>query len=86
MPPIRLTLHLSWLTVFFGQADDIASPEILGIDQSMPIVAEAEQTADRRNIHRMARRSDLPVSGRRKFQVDPCQTARSVEHVMAVSG
>jgi hypothetical protein len=24
MPPIRLTLHLSWLTVFFGQADDIA--------------------------------------------------------------
>jgi hypothetical protein len=37
------------------------------------------------NIHRIARRSDLPVSGRWKFRVDPRQTARSVEHVMAVS-
>jgi hypothetical protein len=26
-----------------------------------------------------------PASGRWKFRVDPCQTARLVEHVMAVS-
>ncbi len=29
--------------------------------------------------------SDSPVSGRWKFPADPCQTARSVEHVTAVS-
>jgi hypothetical protein len=38
------------------------------------------------NIHGIARRLDLPESGRWKSRVDQCQTARSVEHIMAFSG
>jgi hypothetical protein len=44
----------------------------------------SDTTDARGNIRRIAHRSDLPESGRWKFRLDPCQTARSVEHVMAV--
>jgi len=37
------------------------------------------------SISTSARRRARLTSGRWKFRVDPCRTARSVEHVMAVS-